>query len=223
MTTSLPYGKRVVELARRFPERKDMTVVVRHSERPDFAGVPKKDWNDVGLTSNGFEAARMMGRALAQITEASQLDSYGWGWRRCLDTANAIAAGATAAGYSSAYLGPIHMKSPIANRQVYDRQLGTKDLEETILDWLNDKDQNVFVPVREYTKEILERLVAIRGKDSDAFTVVATHDLHILPLLSGVFGKPIRYIDYLDGLVIRPEGESIKAGYGDTIESYQLR
>ena len=200
-----------------------MVVVVRHSERPDFAGVPTKDWNDVGMTNNGFEAAKMMGRALAQITETSQLDSYGWGLKRCLDTANAIAAGATAAGYSSAYMGPVHMKSPIANREIYDRQLGTMALEETILDWLNEKDQNVFVSVREYTREILGRLIAVQSKDLDAFTVVATHDLHILPLLSGIFGKPIRYIEYLDGLVIWPEGEGTKVGYGGTIESYQLR
>ena len=80
-----------------------------------------------------------------------------------METANANAAGAAAARYSSAYKAPIHMKSPIANREVYDRQLRTLDLEETILDWLNERDQNVFVPVKKYTEEILEKLVAIQG------------------------------------------------------------
>ena len=210
-----------MRLLQESPSRGRAVVVLRHSERPSFDGVPMKDWNGVGLTPEGFEAAERLGRSLVERLGISNLRSYGWGLKRCQDTSRAIAKGAKDAGGLAAFKGEIGFVSPIADRTTYDAILGTPRFEGVIMDWLRRKEQGVYVPIDKYSSLILGQLIKVNERESEAAIVIATHDLHILPIVSSIFGRPIRNVGYLDGPVLRMDGEAVHAGFEGSWSTFE--
>lgn len=85
--------------------------------------MPIQAWDGVGLTERGIEAARSFGRALAQDGGILTMGAYIWGLKRCLDTADAIAAGAREKGCRISGQETLAFGSPIADRRKYDLAL----------------------------------------------------------------------------------------------------
>ena len=210
-----------MRLLQESPSRGTAVVVLRHSERPSFDGVPMKDWNGVGLTAEGFVPAERLGRSLVDRLGIPRLRSYGWGLMRCQDTSRAIAKGAKDAGGYASFRGEIGFVSPIADRATYDAILGTPRFEEVIMDWLGRKEQGVYLPIDEYSSLILRQLLRVSEGEGEAAVVIATHDLHILPIVSSIFGRPIRNVGYLDGPVLRMDGEEVHAGFEGSWSTFE--
>jgi broad specificity phosphatase PhoE len=190
-------------------------VVIRHSERPSFNNIPMEDWDNIRLTPRGVEAANDFGNALVNDVKMSNLCFYGWGLKRCMDTAESIASGADNAARKIHRIKTLHLRSPIADREEYDKSQRSGHWNEFLVRWLSaDAKQNAMVPVDEYAQDIFRELLNPKFSGSQNTSIIVTHDLHILPLVSYVFGVPIHTLDYLDGVVIRSTSKEVQIGFG---------
>jgi broad specificity phosphatase PhoE len=220
MAKGLFYGNSVLNLFRRMHAEGGAVLIVRHSERPSFDGISIEEWDGVGLTERGIEAAREFGAALAREGEGVPLCSYGWGLKRCLDTAEAIAAGAREGGSRISGVRALHFRPPIADRSKYDAALGSGHWAEFVDDWLTGRDQDgALVPSRTFTAGFLRELSDCGLPGSKEISLIVTHDLQIYPLVGFLTGIPIRKLDFLDGPVIKMDGQRVQVGFGDVIHT----
>ena len=215
MFKHLFYGNNVIELVTKLSRMDRTVLVIRHSERPSFDNIPMEDWNNIGLTSKGVKAAKDLGKALAKEVKISSLSSYGWGLKRCIDTAEAIAAGADGVGCEIRERGVLRFDSPIADRNKYDNAIRSGHWAEFVASWLSGEvQQNAMVPVDKYAPEIFRGLLDSRFCGAQNTSIIVTHDLHILPLVNYVFDMPVSTLDYLDGIVIKSSAGDVQIGFG---------
>ena len=220
MFDNLVWGGRVLQLLRIFRGGDQKVAVIRHSERPSFDDLPYHEWDYAGLTDKGTEAALRFGRAIGAAQNPKCLQILWWGLRRCALTAEAISEGAREEGCHVLAPSVIALKSPIAKREEYNKALHSGQWNQFIANWLLDESPQVaMVPAQRYAKEIYRSLLAVEMRSADRITIIVTHDLHILPLVRLVFSSSSRWIDYLDGVVFRVEGEKIDIGFDGVIVS----
>ena len=177
-------------------------------------------WDSAGITEHGFEAAKGFGRALVRQAEVSQWDVHSWGQLRCGQTANAIAEGIAEEGAVARPMGNLNIKGPIANESAYKEFITAGRWQEMLNLWQQSGDTGgSLIPIDEYAPmvfgEILNHGICPPGKAS----LIATHDLHILPLARYALGKVVNPPDYLDGVVLGEHGGDVKIGFGDLIRS----
>ncbi len=208
------YGRNVLEWVAMPPPVDRTVLLIRHSERPSFDAVPFGEWDKVSVTERGVHAARDFGGLLARSAGGSKLRVYSWGQKRCVDTAGAIAKGAKDADCCAVEERALRLPSPIQNREKDDRTIQSAAWEEGVLNWLGAGiEQDIMVPINTYAPVIVRELLGASVCGNREVAVVATHDLHIIPLLSHIFGAPIREVDYLDGLVIKVGPEQAHAAF----------
>ena len=191
--------------------------VIRHSERPSFDNLPCHEWEKVGLTAKGNLEATKFGAFLGRFQTVRSFQVFGWGEKRCVETAEAISKGAQRE--SAEVIGPvsINLKSPIADRIAYDKALFSFkwDLwDRMISDWLIDETpQTIMLPARKWAKEICHALISktfcLHGKIS----IIVTHDLHILPVCRLFFPSASRSLDYLNGVVLKVNCDQVIVGF----------
>jgi broad specificity phosphatase PhoE len=217
MSNGLIWGSNVLQMLQEIGNDGNVVAVIRHSERPDFDTLPSDKWENVGLTAKGTIVATDFGHKLSELQNTKSYKILGWGLKRCVDTAEAISAGARDGGCPITGLKSIVLKSPVANREAYYRALfsGKWDLwNKMIDDWLNnDTQQTIMIPARQYAREVYQSLFAEEFSSSDKITVIVTHDLHILPLARLLFPFTSRYLDFLNGIVLKVNGDQITVGF----------
>lgn len=207
-------GSRVLRLMGVLKRGLQTVAVIRHSERPSFDNLPYHEWDDAGLTDKGTKEAVRFGRSIAQTQNPKCLQISWWGLKRCALTAEAISEGARDEGCPVLGPYPIAFKSPIARREEYDKALHSGQWDQFISDWLRDESPQVaMVPARQYAKEIYRALLAAELCSPGKITIVVTHDLHILPLARLFFPSSSRWIDYLDGMVLKVEDKIVSIGF----------
>jgi broad specificity phosphatase PhoE len=220
LVDDLLYGNSVLDMVARLHAVNETVLVIRHSERPAFGDLPIEKWDSVGLTERGIEAAREFGRALAREGEVRSLGAYGWGLKRCLDTADSVVAGAKDGGSQVSGQGALRFSSPIADRPKYDAALGSGHWEEFVDDWLNGQAHDgALVPAHKFATGFLRELFERKLPDSGGVSVIVTHDLQIYPLVSFLVGVPIRKLDFLDGLLIKAGPQDVEVGFGGTVRT----
>jgi hypothetical protein len=224
MAVGLPYGENVLSLVRRLGSVDETVLIIRHSERPSFDKMPIETWDNVGLTERGVEAATIFGEALARQGGIRNMRAYGWGLKRCMDTADAIASGAMQGGCLIPDRGALTLGSPIADRRKYEVALGSGHWPEYVAKWLGGEAQDgALFPAKEYAagtfREVFDRKLA----ESDGVSLIVTHDLQIFPLVATVFERPIAELDFLDGLVVKADPHAIRVGFGKGVRSKQRR
>jgi broad specificity phosphatase PhoE len=220
MARGLLYGNNVVNLIGRLHGVDRTVLIVRHSERPSFDNLPIGAWDSVGLTERGIEAARDLGRALAQEEGIHTFGAYGWGLKRCIDTADAVAAGAKESGCRISGQGTLAFTSPIADRRKYDVALGSGHWEEFVDDWLRGRAQDgALVPADRFATGFLRELFDRQLPESEGVSLIVTHDLQIYPLVGFLLGIPIRKLDFLNGLIIKTDPRHVRVGFDGTVRS----
>jgi hypothetical protein len=138
-------------------------------------------------------------------------------------TSQAISEGARQAGCHVIGPSSLELKSPIANSEEYEKALASGQTDRIVSDWLNGIDsQGAMVPARRYAKEIYRSLLGADLCVPDAATVIATHDLHILPLSRYFLASSPSGVDYLNGVVLKVNGDQVKIGFNATVFSVQL-
>lgn len=218
---TLSWGQWIIDYFRRAPNARSSIAVVRHSERPDFKNIPVEKWNTTSLTENGKKVAMELGSRLVRDAGFQSLTSEGWGLDRCVLTARLIAEGAYDAGCRNVRFAEItELPSPVANEEKYGQQLRTGKYREMIEAWLAPGTvSDVMTSYDFYTVNVVNTLLDRHLTGKKGLTIVATHDLHILPLIRSIFGLKLTAIDFLDGIIIsRKDGQLVAYHDGSTAQ-----
>ena len=80
--------------------------------------------------------------------------------------------------------------------------------------WQRGRDiRNSLTPLAEYAPSVFSNILGQASGEGESLSVIVTHDLHVLPLISYALGKVVEPPDYLDGLVIGEDAARTLVGY----------
>ncbi len=220
MNRNLRWGAQIIQMLDQLDGSGNFVIMVRHSERPSFDNIPNEQWDRVDLTETGIEEARNFGRVLVAQSNVKDLQVFGWGFKRCQTTAQAICEGASHQSKRIHEPTKISLKSPIVNGDEYRKALYTLTWDKFIGDWLRDDlQQSAMIPARKYAEEIYLSLLREDICHPSKTTVIATHDLFIIPLARYYFAKSLHNVDFLDGVVLQVTNDKLNIGYRGEIKS----
>lgn len=215
VTSDLIYGGRVIQHLDSIPEIGSTLIIVRHSERPSFGGMPVEEWDFVTINERGRSAATSFGRALAERRKDQKLDVRSWGLRRCVETAECIAAGAKEVGYHAPQVTPLGLRGPVSDIEAYNDLMRRGVWTEMLTGWLGRGAYESMVPMNEYASEVLSALLnsEFHARQRGDTTIIATHDINILPLATFLHKRPVMKVDFLDGIVLKSDGVNVHVGF----------
>ena len=220
MDRKLRWGGQIIQMLDQLDGTGNSIIMVRHSERPSFESIPHDQWDSVDLTDTGIEEARNFGRALVAHSNVKDLQVFGWGFKRCQTTARAICEGASHQSNRTHSPTKISLKSPIVNGDEYRKALYSLTWNQFIGNWLKDGTQPAgMIPASKYAEEIYLSLLKEDICHPSKTTVIATHDLFIIPLARYYFAESLHYIDFLDGIVLQANDDELNIGYNGKIKT----
>lgn len=202
----------------------DRTIaVVRHSERASFHNIPIDEWESIGITENGYLVAKNLGKSLAKVGGFSRANIYSWGALRCVETAVAVAQGLVEEGVSARSPGNLTLRGPVSDYAAFKEFLTSGRWTEMLESWQSGRDvKGSLMPVAEYAPMIFKEILHPRTSPREELSLIATHDINVLPLVRHAIKANVDPPDYLDGLVIGEHGNEIEVGYGDLLGSTEL-
>lgn len=208
----LEWGSKILKAAEQLEAKENLVLIIRHSERPSFDNIPFEQWRHVELTGKGIDVAKSFGREISGRTKSLRV--HHWGSKRCFMTADAISVGARENGSSVDGPNPIGLRHPILDFDDYNRELKSTHWEIFLDKWLKGKDSiPSMIPADQYAKEILSSVMMEKRSKPESATIIATHDLHIMPLIHYAFRPEKPWIDFLDGIAIKVRGDDIVVAF----------
>jgi broad specificity phosphatase PhoE len=223
LSEKLSDGKSVLDFCNSFSPGTRRVVIIRHSERISFHNVPMDRWDGVGITEKGFVVARDLGRLFADDGDVSRLNVYGWGRRRCHETADAIAEGVREIGRPVRRLGSLSLGGPISDYAAYKEWILSGRYQEMLEVWQRAGDtKGSLTPIAEYSTHVFREILDPRISPPKEVSVIVTHDFHIFPLACHAFGTLVGLPDYLDGIVIGETESGLRIGYRGSVCSTDL-
>ncbi len=220
-TMELQWGQWILDKLKSMPKNGRYVLMIRHSERYDFNGIPIESWNSTGLTEQGKIAASEFGKALVSHIGIESVSTEGWGLERCVDTAFRIAEGAAESGCRKcSFSVASDLESPIANSERYTEYLKSGRWKEMLRQWLSSpSDSGIMKPYLEYSSKIMKEVLKKRDPPTNAVNIIVTHDLHIFPLITANFNVVKLGIDYMDGILISRGDKDSKVYHRDLMSS----
>lgn len=220
MTENFSGRRDVLDFWKSFPPGTRKVAVLRHSLRISFANVPMDLWDEIGITERGVEVARNLGRSLADDGDASTLNVYGWGMKRCHETADAIAEGAKERGRPVRREGSISLEGPIFDFAAYKEWILAGKYREMLDVWQRAGDtRGSLTPVAEFSPRVFREILDPKISPPGEASVVVTHDFYLFPIACHAFGKLVEIPDYLDGLVLGETEDGMSVGYRGSVRS----
>jgi broad specificity phosphatase PhoE len=220
LTEKLSDGKRLLQFCTKFSPSTRKIVVIRHSERISFYGVPMEQWDGIGITENGSSAAKKLGKSLAEVSGFPSANVLTWGQKRCAETASAMAEGLVEGGASISAQDNLRLSGPISDYPAYKEMILTGQWQKMLDLWQRaDSRAKGLTPVAEYASSSFREILNSRNSPPNQLTIIVTHDLHILPLACHAIGTSVLLPDYLDGFVIAEQNDKMLFGYGEITKS----
>jgi len=210
-------GDFVLDILKEAPENRKTIVLIRHSKRDSFEGIPDNLREGVEITPEGILMAREFGESLSKILPERSLFLGHTVARRCRMTAESILDGypqnipVRILGCEPAIKSPVvHLEKYIAIRD----ELGWR---EVIRKWLDlEILTTIFHNPHQYSDYVLRGLFTCPGiREGDLFVVVA-HDITIFPVISSVFGVKVKPIEFLNGIVIMADTDTAELQFTDS-------
>lgn len=205
------YGQWIIKRIGEIPPDSGIAAIIRHSERPDFRDIPVEKWNSTLLTDNGERTAVKFGTALINEAGASSVAAEGWGLERCQLTAEKISEGAKLAGSAgSLYKTLLGLHSPISNYELYRKYLEDDRYFQMVSEWFSTEPYSgPMKAFRPYSMDTISSVVRDHLHSEGGPTIIVTHDLYILPLLNHVFDTQVTEVDFMDGILMARNGNSL--------------
>lgn len=209
-------GEYVLDLLDDTPGNGRTILLLRHSKRDSFQGVPEHIRPTVEITPEGIAMAREFGKALNTVVPGRRLFLGHTIARRCRMTAECIAG-----GYSSArriQMVEFHreIEEPVVDLSRFKalrEELGWQPLMKKWL--LGEIPPTILQDPYQYSETLINRLLSFHHMDDgDVFAVIA-HDITLFPIVYSVFGKPVTTIDFLNGVVISANTNSAEIMFAD--------
>ena len=202
----------IKEMMTKFYGIEKKVAVIRHAERPDFKSL--KNESELGITNEGCAAAIQLGEEIGFSQNTSNFQVFSWGSRRVTETAKAVAIGLAKTKRNVVGPSPIVFPSPIRNCKEYEKAFASGRWNEYVENWLSGQNpQAAFLPVETYAKATYQSLLDEKYCASGKVSIIITHDLHIMPLIKYAFPSFRSWIKYLDGIVLKDDGDKILIGF----------
>ena len=208
----LEWGGRILKAAEQLRAQENLVLIMRHSERPSFDNIPFEQWRHVELTGKGIEVAKSFGREISARTKTLRI--HHWGSKRCFMTADAISIGARENGSSVEGPTPIGLRHPILNMEEYNRELKSTHWEVFLNKWLRSSELvPSMIPADQYAKEVFRSVLREKRSKPNGATIIATHDLYIMPLVHYAFHPEKPWIDFLDGVALKIRDDDLVVAF----------
>ena len=217
-------GDYVLDLLEGAPGTKKIIMLLRHSKRDSFQGVPEHVRPAVEITPEGVRMAKEFGVSLNALVPGRQLFLGHTVARRCRMTAECI-------GQEYVPAGCVHMLE-------YHEEIGEPvvdlarfvDIREEfgwqplMKKWLaGEIPPGVMQDPQRFSSNLISRLVSFPGMgDGDLFVVIA-HDITLFPVIHSVFGVPVTAVDFLNGVVISAGRDTAEVRFADAEQSLKAR
>jgi len=214
-------GDFVLEAVREAPEAPKTIIVIRHSKRDSFNGMPEHLRDDVEITPDGILMAQEFGRSLGTVMPGQRLSLGHTTARRCRMTAESILAGYPAE--RGRILGCIPaIPAPVVDMDRYVALRDEVGWQELIRQWLDEEiPGHTFHNPHWYADVVLRDLFAsVKRTDGSLFIFVA-HDITLFPLISRLFGARVNPIEFLNGIVIAADTGTARFRFADAALSLE--
>jgi hypothetical protein len=214
-------GDYVLNLIRDASEERRTIALIRHSKRESFDGVPGELRNAIEITDEGIVMARELGESMSQISHINRLLLGHTKAKRAKMTAQSIYDGYFSDNQATIIGCEPEIRSPLVNFEnlvAVRKELGWKNL---IIKWLNEElPPDTLRNPHEYTDEIMGKLLHYPGVGSGELLVFVAHDITLFPMISSLFGKDVKAVDFLNGIVISADTNHAEVSFDDGTYSF---
>jgi hypothetical protein len=200
-------GSYVLDILQGAPKDQRTILLIRHSIRESFAGIPDHLFNTVGITPEGSVIAREFGESIKEIVPDKQLFLSHTVAKRSKMTARSICEGYSSDNQSKILGCEPEIQSPVVNLEKLVEARNEFGWQELLRKWLGREiSEDILWDPQKYSDEILKKLLNYPAVRPGDMLVVVAHDITLFPLVFSLFGKPVQAIEFLNGVVISADG-----------------
>jgi hypothetical protein len=196
-------GSYVLDILQSAPKYQRTILLIRHSKRDSFEGIPDHLRDTVGITQEGMVMAREFGESIKQIAPDKRLFLGHTVAKRSEMTARSICEGYSSNNQPKILGCEPEIKSPVINLEKLVEVRNEFGWQELIRRWLGREiPEDTLWDPQKYSDEILGKLLNYPAVCPGDLLVVVAHDITLFPLVFSLFGKPVKAIEFLNGVVI---------------------
>jgi broad specificity phosphatase PhoE len=214
------HGDYVLNLLMGVQESEKTIVLMRHSHRISFQGIPDHLREGVAITPEGVIMARNFGASLSQLFPKKRVLLGHTPAKRCQMTAESIGHGYASPDRVRVLGCRPEVGSVVVDPENYIRlreALGWRSLMQR---WLNGEiPEETLEDPHAYCEKLLTGLVQFLDMNPGDLIVVIAHDVTIFPVLYSIFGKTLTSLEFLNGLVISGGSPACEIRYADADHS----
>jgi len=204
-------GSYVLNILQGAPKDQRTILLIRHSIRESFAGVPDHLYNTVGITPEGSAIAREFGEAIKGIAPDTRLFLSHTVAKRSEMTARSICEGYSSGNQSKILGCEPEIQSPVVNLEKLVEARNKFGWQELLRRWLGSEiPEEILWDPHKYSDEILGKLLKYPAVRPGDMLVVVAHDITLFPLVFSLFGTHVQAIEFLNGVVISADGNSAR-------------
>jgi len=200
-------GLYVLDILQSVPKNQRTILLIRHSIRESFAGIPDHLFNTVGITPEGSVIAREFGASIKEIAPDKRLFLSHTVAKRSEMTARSICEGYSSDNQSNILGCEPEIQSPVVNLKKLVEARNEFGWQELLRKWLGREiPEDILWDPQKYSDEILKKLLNCPAVRPGDMLIVVAHDITLFPLVFSLFGKPVKAIEFLNGVVISANG-----------------
>lgn len=196
-------GDCILDVLYETPDTGRTILLIRHSKRNSFIGVPDHLRPGVEITPEGVSMAREFGESLARVVPDRRLVLGHTIARRCRMTAESIGQGYSPDNQFRMKEYPQELGDPVVDMDRFIDLREQYGWEALIRKWLDGEiERGVLQDPCTFSENNLKTLLSFRGTEERDLFVVVGHDVTLFPIISSVFGTCLTSVDFLNGIVI---------------------
>lgn len=215
-------GSYVLDILQSAPKNQRTILLIRHSKRDSFEGIPDHLRDMVGITPEGIVMAREFGESIKQIAPDKRLFLGHTVAKRSEMTARSICEGYSSNNQPKILGCEPEIKSPVINLEKLVEVRNEFGWQELIRRWLGREiPEDTLWDPQKYSDEILGKLLNYPAVRPGDMLVVVAHDITLFPLVFSLFGQPVKAIEFLNGVVISADTNVAKVRFRNAEFSFE--
>jgi len=209
-------GDYVLDLLQRAPKDQRTIVLVRHSARNSFDGIPEQLREGVEITPDGIRLARAFGESLKEIFTGNYLFLGHTVAHRCRMTAESIGDAYSPAKRVRMIGCQPEINSPVVDPDKFVALRDELGWHEGIRRWLNQEiPEDTLRNPHNYSDEILRNLLSFPEAGERDLLIIVAHDITLFPIVFSLFKKNVTAVEFLNGIVITADTTTAEIRYND--------
>jgi hypothetical protein len=215
-------GVHVLDLLETIQRDERTIALIRHSKRDSFNGIPYHLRDTLGINPEGVRLAQDFGASIRQITPDIRLFLCHTFAKRCEMTAQSIRDGFSAEEQAMILGCEPEITSPVVNQDKLVKLRNEFEWQGLIQTWLNSNvpEDTLWNP-QKYSNMILGKLLLYPNIRQGDVLVAVAHDMTFFPLVFSLFGKNVRAIEYLNGIVISANSDIAEIRFRNSEYSFR--